>query len=482
MGCFKLKGQKEEELTRFSDKKKLSVSKKVFVKQRKCKVSDHYEVLKEIGDGSYGKVFQVNHIHSKTKRAMKSIPLSQTIDLDQLMIEVNVLKELDHPNIVRIFEVINDSKFLNIVMEQCTGGELYERIKKSSHFSESLASQYMFDIVSAIKYCHEAKLVHRDLKPENVLFESSKKDARLKIIDFGTSKYFKPNEKMQKFIGTSYYVAPEVIDKNYDEKCDVWSLGIMLYAMLCGFPPFLGETNEEIFGKIKNNKVSFKSENWKCVSKEVKSLIRRMLIKDPIKRPTIHEIYLDPWIQNKKSKVSDMPIAGKTLENMHNFQVECNLKKITMSYIVSQLIVSEEVNDLREIFHSLDKNGDGKLSKEELLEGFQEGSGIIGFNIDKIFQECDADGNGYVDYTEFLVAASNWQNLASKERLKAAFKAYDQDGNGRISPQELVNALKSSGIEKKIIKDMIEAADTNGDGEMDFDEFEHIMLKVGNRA
>lgn len=482
MGCCITKQKKKENFKHPLKRKKLWVSKKVFVKHRNGRVADDYEIVDKIGEGAYGQVFLVIHRETQTQRAMKSIPLSQSISIDQLMFEVNILKELDHPNIVRIFEVINDEETLNIFMEHCTGGELYERIERSSHFSESLASQYMLDMVSAIKYCHEAKLVHRDLKPENILFENNKENARLKIIDFGTSKYFKPNEKMQRFIGTSFYVAPEVIDKNYDEKCDVWSLGIMLYAMLCGFPPFLGETNEEIFGKIKNNKVSFKSENWKCVSKEVKSLIRRMLIKDPIKRPTIHEIYLDPWIQNKKSRVSDMPIAKKTLENMHNFQVECNLKKITMSYIVSQIIVSEEVNDIREIFHSLDKNGDGKLSKEELLEGFQEGSGIIGFNIDEIFHECDADGNGYVDYTEFLVAASNWQKLASKERLRAAFNAYDQDGNGRISPQELVNALKNSGIDKKLIKDMIEAADTNGDGEMDFDEFEQIMLKVENRA
>jgi calcium-dependent protein kinase len=406
---------------------------------------------------------------------MKSIPLSQSIEIGQLMIEVSILKELDHPNIVRIFEVINDEKTINIFMEHCTGGELYERIERSSHFSESLASQYMLDMVSAIKYCHEAKLVHRDLKPENILFENNKENARLKIIDFGTSKYFKPNEKMQKFIGTSYYVAPEVIDKNYDEKCDIWSLGVILYVMLCGSPPFYGKTTEDTYNSIKTKKVAFKSKNWETVSEEAKSLIRCMLIKDPIKRPSIHDVYMDPWIQNNKNRIPESPLAKSTLENMRRFQNECNLRRITMSYIISQLVVNEEVDELRKVFESLDRDGNGKLTKNEIIEGFKY-TEISDIDIERVVTECDTDNNGFLDYTEFLTATCNWQKITSKNRLLSAFKAFDNDGNGKISYNDLIEALKSTDVDDKQIKEIFERADVNGDGEIDLKEFERIMM------
>ncbi|OMJ67756.1 hypothetical protein SteCoe_34991 [Stentor coeruleus] len=474
MGCCAAKGQKKE-IFRKSTNRKLSISKKVFIKQRNGKVIENYELVSKIGEGSYGQVFLVTHRESKAQRAMKSISLGQSIDLDQLIIEVSILKELDHPNIVRIFEVIKDEKTINILMENCTGGELYERIEKNNHFSESLASQYMFDMVSAIKYCHEARLVHRDLKPENILFENDKENARLKIIDFGTSKYFKPNEKMQRFIGTSFYVAPEVIDKNYDEKCDVWSLGVILYVMLCGSPPFYGKTTEDIYKSIKTKEVIFRSKNWETVSENAKSLIIRMLNKDPIKRLSIDEVYSDPWIQNKKNNVSDMPLTKISLENMHKFQNECNLKRVTMSYIISQLVVSEEVDELRKVFESLDKNGDGKLTKNEILEGFKY-TGVIDLDLERIMMDCDADNNGYLDYTEFLTAACNWRKITSKNRLFAAFKALDNDGSGKISFNDLIEAFKSTDVDNQQIKEIIEIADANGDGEIDLEEFERIIM------
>ena len=269
--CSKSKSEDFRNHRKTSSRTKSLISKTAFVKLVKGNVTDSYEIQKKIGDGGFGIVKLALHKSSNTKRAIKIIPLSQELNVTKIMEEVNILKSLDHPNIVKVFEVIQDPKALNIVMEYCSGGELFQKIQKSNCFTENMAANYMLDIVSAIKYCHDVQIVHRDLKPENILFESEDEEARLKIIDFGTSLHFEPNKKMRNFIGTAYFIAPEVIDKKYDEKCDIWSLGIILYIMLCGLPPFNSQVESEIYEKIKRLPVCFKGEAWKTVSEEVQT-------------------------------------------------------------------------------------------------------------------------------------------------------------------------------------------------------------------
>lgn len=154
--------------------------------------------------------------------------------------EVSVLKSIDHPNIIKLFELYQDDTNYYLITEHCQGGELFERIKSAENFSEKEAADYMKQILSAVYYCHERQIVHRDLKPENLLFDQKKQNANIKVIDFGTSRKFDPTKKLTKRLGTPYYIAPEVLKKNYDEKCDVWSCGVILYILLCGYPPFNG--------------------------------------------------------------------------------------------------------------------------------------------------------------------------------------------------------------------------------------------------
>jgi calcium-dependent protein kinase len=455
-------------------------SKHVFVKLVQGNINENYKIISKLGNGCFGEVKLALHRPSETQRAIKVIPLSEDVNTNMLMAEVNILKTLDHPNIVRIFEVIQDSKSLNIVMEYCSGGELFDKIKDSNGFSENLAANYMLDIVSAVRYCHEAKIVHRDLKPENILFESSEPEARLKIIDFGTSQYVKAKEKMNKFIGTTYYIAPEVIEKNYDEKCDVWSLGVILYIMLCGKPPFYSRVEKEVYEKIKKIPVTFKGGVWSSVSDEAKCLIQKMLRKDPLSRYSIQEVYSDPWIQNRAhGRIPDKPLAESALTNLLNFSAENYLQRITMSYIVTQLVNNSEIEELKKIFQELDRNGDGRLSKDEVQSGCLHYFHKIDLDPKTIIEKCDLDGNGYIDYSEFLAAALNWQKTCSLARLLQAFKAFDQDNNGKISKDELVAILKSSGMSKDELDEIVEIADKNKDGEIDFEEFRIIIQ--GNR-
>jgi calcium-dependent protein kinase len=161
------------------------------------------------------------------------------------------------------------------------------------------------------------------------------------------------------------------------------------------------------------------------------------------------------------------------------------LQKITLSYIVNQLVTREEIDELRQIFRQFDKNGDGRLSKAELHDAYENFSSAIDLDFQSIMEQCDADGNGYIDYTEFLTATVDWHKALSNERLTSAFKMYDRDGDGKISLKELVETLGNSGLDEDVLVEMISLADKNHDGEIDFEEFRELMKikdRESNRA
>jgi calcium-dependent protein kinase len=178
-----------------------------------------------LGAGAFGFVSKGKHIKTGYIRAIKAIKKKAISheETKRIITEIDILKNLDHPNIVKLYEIIEDRKHYHLVTELLTGGELFDKIMKLGHFSEKMAASYMFEILSAVMYCHSNNIVHRDLKPENIILQSDKDNSPLKIIDFGTSVQFNPKRKMKQILGTPYYVAPEVLAGRYNEKCDVWS-------------------------------------------------------------------------------------------------------------------------------------------------------------------------------------------------------------------------------------------------------------------
>lgn len=153
------------------------------------------------------------------------------------------------------------------------GGELFDFIVDQKKFNEKTAAIVFKQMMSGVAYCHNHKIVHKDLKPENVLLSQADDPNQIKIIDFGTSQHFRDHEKMHQKQGTVYYIAPEVLKKNYDEKCDIWSAGVILYVMLCGYPPFNHKNDEVIYQKIEQGKYEFKEKDWSKISKDAKTLI-----------------------------------------------------------------------------------------------------------------------------------------------------------------------------------------------------------------
>ena len=179
------------------------------------------------------------------------------------MREVNLMIKLDHPNIIKLYEYYETEKHIYLIMELCTGGELFDRIVQNTEngiqFTEKQAADIFRQMMSAINYCHKNGIVHRDLKPENLLYLNKNENSPIKVIDFGMSKRFDKEKFMNEKVGTAYYISPEILQGKYDEKCDIWSVGVILYIIICGYPCFNGEDNDEIFASNtkRQNSISF---------------------------------------------------------------------------------------------------------------------------------------------------------------------------------------------------------------------------------
>jgi len=274
------------------------------------------------------------HHQSNQLRAIKLIK-KESVDYQddekKFLKEIGILKYLDHPNILKIFEYFIDNKYYYVVTELCEGGELFDQLSKIHNFCEREASQIMEQIFSTVFYMHSKGVVHRDLKPENILIEKLNEDnIFIKLIDFGTSNYFDNRTKFSYKIGTAYYIAPEVIKQSYNNKCDLWSCGVILYILLSGMAPFDGKNDHEIMENVMKGAYNFDDEIWENVSEDAKRLIRNLIRFDPNKRYSAEQAYNDPWIQKyKMKKKSDCP---SNLINLKNLKKFCFKAKIPTSY------------------------------------------------------------------------------------------------------------------------------------------------------
>jgi calcium-dependent protein kinase len=198
--------------------------------------------------------------------------------------EINLLKSLDHPNIMKIYEYFADEQQFYIVSEYCEGGELFDFIQSRGTMNETIIAKIFHQIMSALLYCHNHQIIHRDIKPENLLLkeqiESDDSDFDIKLIDFGASLQIDNKKKANQVVGTPYYVAPEVLMGSYDSKCDIWSAGVILYIMLCGYPPFYGDNDDEILQKVILGDYQMEGEEWDQVSQDAKDLIRKTICFD----------------------------------------------------------------------------------------------------------------------------------------------------------------------------------------------------------
>jgi len=459
------------------------IEKENLISHKKGKISKEYTLGKVIGKGAFGQVRLAIHKATKQKRAIKIMKKAE-VNMQNLLDEISILSKLSHPNIMQIFEIFEDNINIYIVSEYCYGGELFDIISQKGSFTEKEACVVMKQLISGICYCHQKGIVHRDLKPENILMEDKSGDLSLKIIDWGCAKTIKNKERLHQADGTAYYIAPEVLKNDYDEKCDVWSCGIIFYILLCGYPPFNGDTDEEIFQAILREDVEFPEEEWDSVSDEAKSLIKKLLTKNPKKRISALDTLQDVWFKiNEEKTSSDKNLAKNVLSNMKKFKKDRKLEKATIAFIINQLVLKDERNELEKQFKEWDTNGDGVLSKEEIVNGYRKTYGHVDENeIENMIRSIDLDGNGVIDYNEFLACSMHKDKILRDENIELCFKAFDLDHSGKISLDEIIAIFKKGGNDKDLesFKKMIKEADENGDGEISLDEFKEIMKKFFN--
>ena len=456
---------------------KVKLARENLIKIQKVSITTHYEIIGELGSGSYGSVKKVRHKQLKEIRAMKVI-LKKS---ENAKTEIDIMRKISHPNIVNIFDIYEDSKKYYIMMEICEGGELFEAISEQGAFSEVDCAHIMRQVLSAVNYLHSKNIMHRDIKPENIMITKkiTKKNKRfeVKLIDFGTAKFFTKGKKETKFIGTSYYIAPDVLKESYDQKCDVWSCGIIMYILLCGYPPFNGNTNTEIYNAIKNNLPYFHGEDWKEITPEAIDLLQNMLNKNSSKRFSAEKCLNHQWfklLEQKNEKNFGKKLQMKVINKMNDFVKENRLKQAVLQFISNQFNLKKEEEELQALFKEFDLKKTGEISKDifykKLIElyGENEGKEIC----DKIFQRLDLDGSGEISYDEFLSAMIDGKKVLTEDRLEKAFKMFDKDGNGLLSISEIIEVF---GGDASYWKKIIEEVDSNNDGEVDFNEFKIIM-------
>jgi len=453
------------------------------VMERAGKISDFYSLdKKRLGEGSYGFVSKAKNKSTEAIRACKTIRKAALKNSDDLKREIAVMKQLDHPNICKLYESFEDHKHIYLIIELCTGGELFDRIIEVGHLSEAQCANLMQKMLRAIFYMHELHLTHRDLKPENFLFTNKDpiEKSTLKLIDFGLARSFKTGQMLTTKAGTPYYVAPQVLAGKYTEMADIWSLGVIMYVMLCGYPPFYGDTDQEVLEKVRAGVVVFQAADWKGISEDAKILIKNLLKMNDKDRYTAEQALNHEWIKNTAPTSENVSIRPGFVDKLRGFRSTNKLKKAALQAIANNLGDSQ-IQNLRQVFEALDENGDGLLTAAELRAGLEK-SGLteVPGDLQSILEGIDTDGSGVIDYTEFLAATIDRKSYMKEDALWAAFRVFDRDGNGSISKAELALVLGDENVTSMYAKDMAEImkdVDTNGDGEIDFEEFK-AMMKV----
>lgn len=491
MGCASIKENKKSPISQKKDSnlivtnaEGIKFSPGNFVTKKAGALRQDYTISAKIGSGAFGYVRLAVHKSSNQKRAVKTIDKeSITKDMKErskFFNEVDILRRADHPNIIRLYEFYEDDKHYHLVTEYVAGGELFDFIIKSKLLSEGIAANFLRQILSAVAYCHEHNIVHRDLKPENLLLDKESADATVKVIDFGTSAIFDESKQLTQKYGTAYYIAPEVLRREYNEKCDIWSCGVILYIFLCGRPPFGGKNDKDILTKVQQGHVSTTGPEWEKISQEAKNLIKKMLEYDPKMRYSAKQALQDPWIiANSVAVQADKLFDASSLESLKGFRVEQKLQHAVLTFIASQLINRDESKKLAETFRNIDKNGDGKLSKDELLEAYNTtmGKDEAVEEVEKIMRQVDINGSGFIDYTEFVTACAKKEAMLSVENLDSAFKVFDSDGSGKITAAELREMLGGDvGGQEEVWTKLIDEVDTDRDGEIDLMEFKNMMV------
>ena len=490
-----------------------------------------YEELEELGSGFYGKVKKVRLIKNpEIIRAMKIIPEENIIQGEgaSLIDEIEILKNLQHPNIMKVYESFVDNHNYYIISELCDQGHLLSKLEKLGKMDQIVVKFLMDQIFNAVAYLHEKNILHGDLKLENVLlYTASKRGGRrftsinqdfnedesltedinknyrqrkssnksknyvrdmmnyeVKLIDFGCSKYFVQKNKKRKLkgiIGTSIYCSPEVVDNLYDERCDEWSCGVLMYILLCGEAPFTGDTEEEIFDKVKKCEYNFSNPAFKKVSKNCKDLIRRLLEPKKQYRITARDALRHPFFTESfdpNSAMTENTDLNYLKHIINPINYVSKFHETIIAFLCVNYISVDEENNLRKLFRYIDKEGKNSISKKDLKLTLEEiDIKVSDKELNKIFETVDENGTGLIEYQEFLRNACDIKTLLSEKNVKNVFHAICGDKN-LMSGEDIKRfVFHGAKIKEEALKEYFDSFGIKYETSIDFDEFYRMIKK-----
>ncbi|KAF5455724.1 hypothetical protein F2P56_025271 [Juglans regia] len=445
-------------------------------------INSIYVLDKELGRGQFGITYLCTERATGQKYACKSIARRKLTNhkyIEDVRREILILQHLTgQPNIVEFKGAYEDRQNLHLVMELCSGGELFDRIIAKGSYSEREAASIARQIVNVVHACHFMGVIHRDLKPENFLMVSKDEKSPIKATDFGLSVFIEEGKVYKDIVGSAYYVAPEVLRRRYGKEIDVWSAGVILYILLSGVPPFWAETEKGIFDAILEGNLDLQSAPWPNISTGAKDLVGKMLMGDPKKRITAADALEHPWLK-EDGEASDRPIDNVVLSRMKQFRAMNKLKKLALK-VIAETLSEEEIKGLKQMFNNMDTDKSGAITFEELKTGLSRlGSKLTETEIKQLMDAADVDGSGTIDYIEFITATMHRHKLEKDENLYKAFQYFDTDGSGFITREELRQAMTKYGMgDDATIDEVIKDVDTDKDGRINYEEFAAMMRNV----
>ena len=516
-----------------SDIANMTVKANRIVEHKKTNPWKVYKELQELGSGTYGVVKKVClKTHPETIRALKIIRkdrLIQGVDNEKLLDEIIILKNLDHPNIMKLYEFFEDQDNYYMVSEYCDQGDLYGKITKLYCMNQIVVKFLMEQILNAVAYLHSKGVFHGDIKLENIMLYTTTKSAdqrftiinkqitfdkklqkeidnsfkndsvvslpsskslkivnemlnyEIKLIDFGCSKIFtKRGERKSGIIGTSIYCSPEVIDDLYDEKCDEWACGVLMYLLLCGEPPFNGETEEEIFEKVKKCQYDFSPPEFKNVSENCKNLIKKLLepkisrrirAQDALKHPFFTESFNPDKVLTQNKDLS-------IIEKLPSLKVpHSQFHKAILSYMCTNYISKDEEKKLRAVFRYMDYDGKSFLTKSKIEKALKDNGNLITvYKIQNIIEALDFDKNGVIEYQEYIQGLCNKNALFNEFNLKNVFTILDTDNKGYLTSTDIKNfAFPDKTVNDEAIKEYLKQFGMKIDDKLNFDDFAYII-------
>lgn len=430
-----------------------------------------YTVIGELGKGAFGIVEKVQHKKTNEFFAMKTVTFVKGSQRHEFEKEMDILRGLHHPNIVKMVETFEDDHHFYIIMELCTDGTLLDRVKRQgSEFPEPYVKLQIAKLASVIQYLHSRFICHRDLKLENILHEHESVGGEIKLCDFGASTLFRMGVTMRKVLGSVVYMAPEVLEGHYTQSCDLWSLGVIMYMLLSNAPPFYGPTEDELIEKIFEANVSFDEPVWQQVSPEAKALIRKLLNPDATSRYTASQVLAHPWI---KSLCQDVPTTVYD-EFVPRLKAFCNYSAFQRAALVAIAFVvpSSEIRLHSCVYNELNVAHNGLLTLQEV----QQAPALKRFGLDseKIYQALNQQHEKGVNLLEFVAATLRPEDVTNESYLKTAFRIFDRHHEGGITSADL-HALLGQHFDEAACIEMVKRTDADRDGKIGYDDFAKLV-------